>query len=246
MKRKMNAKHFLIQFLDDGIIHMCTRNELKIKGNTILATWGKTYYVANIIYSSNNFNLLQGFYENIINNNPKIKIEKCSHIPTNKKEIQIISDYTINKHNETSDSEPYSSDDSIKDPNYEIQPEVSNRIDGACNELNDFKLSTDKTRMDNNIAYIKQSAAFDLEGKKYIATDQNYFSDNLNIGSVEQSHCGKTKKYFCMYCHKLVTKFARHIEAVHKTEKDIQHILLLAKGKLFAKNIMLVICILKS
>lgn len=38
------------------------------------------------------------------------------------------------------------------------------------------------------------------------------------------------KKQFCVYCHKLQTKFARHLLLKHKDESDVKHILTIPKG----------------
>lgn len=38
------------------------------------------------------------------------------------------------------------------------------------------------------------------------------------------------KKYFCPYCKKLQTKFARHLELKHKTEADVQKFIHIKKG----------------
>lgn len=42
---------------------------------------------------------------------------------------------------------------------------------------------------------------------------------------------GGNKKYFCKYCNKLQTKFARHLETVHKNEAEVKKFSLLPRGK---------------
>lgn len=205
----MDGKHCLIKF-DDGIFHVCNRNYIKITDNKqVMARWGKTYYPTKILYSSNDFHQIISLWHNIVQNYPKVEITKYSE-----KKISIISDIQLNNV-ETSDVEPYSSDDSIKDPTYELE---SDYIDENFSENQEHKL---------NIAS-KEQNIFSTISPKY---DQHYYAGNLNIKVVEPSHCLKSKKYFCMFCHKLVTKFARHIETVHNTVKEVERILLLPKGE---------------
>lgn len=40
----------------------------------------------------------------------------------------------------------------------------------------------------------------------------------------------KGKRYFCKFCCKLVTKIARHLETVHKSENEVKSFALLPKG----------------
>lgn len=48
--------------------------------------------------------------------------------------------------------------------------------------------------------------------------------------SKDSSSKRSVKKYFCPYCKKLLTKFARHLEIKHKTEADVQKFIHLKKG----------------
>lgn len=57
----------------------------------------------------------------------------------------------------------------------------------------------------------------------------------------------------CMYCKKLQTKFARHLETVHKNEAEVKKFILLPKGKYnnlytyyFKSNAMLYISLFKK
>lgn len=52
----------------------------------------------------------------------------------------------------------------------------------------------------------------------------------MNIEKIQRSNAGHSKQYFCLFCSKLVTKFARHVQTVHCKEKDVEHILSLPKG----------------
>lgn len=58
----------------------------------------------------------------------------------------------------------------------------------------------------------------------------NTSADQMKIQNIPRSDSGYSKQYFCQFCRKLVTKFARHIQSVHQKEKDVQNILNLPKG----------------
>lgn len=55
--------------------------------------------------------------------------------------------------------------------------------------------------------------------------------DDTNLIVPKSQEKGANKKYFCMYCKKLQTKFARHLETVHKNETEVKKFILLPKGK---------------
>ncbi|XP_077260680.1 uncharacterized protein LOC143896600 isoform X2 [Temnothorax americanus] len=61
--------------------------------------------------------------------------------------------------------------------------------------------------------------------------------DDTNLIVSKSEKKGANKKYFCMYCKKLQTKFARHLETVHKNEKEVKKFILLPKGNLERKAI---------
>ena len=44
-----------------------------------------------------------------------------------------------------------------------------------------------------------------------------------------------SKKHFCIYCKKLITKIARHYENVHKLETDVKKFTCLPPGKYYFK-----------
>lgn len=54
--------------------------------------------------------------------------------------------------------------------------------------------------------------------------------DDTNLIVSKSQKKGANKKYFCMYCKKLHTKLARHLETVHKNEADVKKFILLPKG----------------
>ncbi|XP_071579921.1 uncharacterized protein [Temnothorax nylanderi] len=54
---------------------------------------------------------------------------------------------------------------------------------------------------------------------------------NVEVPCSKDSSSKRTvKKYFCTYCKKLQTKFARHLELKHKTESDVQKFIHIKKG----------------
>jgi len=62
--------------------------------------------------------------------------------------------------------------------------------------------------------------------------------DVVNACNDEEMHVkpsqakGANKKHFCFYCKKLQTKFARHLEFVHRTEEEVKKFIYLPKGDL--------------
>jgi len=61
------------------------------------------------------------------------------------------------------------------------------------------------------------------KSKKDICNDKDMY--------VETSHESKLKLVMCLYCKKLQTQFARHLESVHKSEEDVKKFRFLPKGK---------------
>ncbi|XP_046616551.1 uncharacterized protein LOC124303421 [Neodiprion virginianus] len=54
--------------------------------------------------------------------------------------------------------------------------------------------------------------------------------DDINLIVDNSSTSTSTKKYFCLYCHKMQTKLARHLETVHSNEADVKKFIGLPKG----------------
>lgn len=53
---------------------------------------------------------------------------------------------------------------------------------------------------------------------------------------IPTKHIG-VKKYMCVFCHKMLSKIARHLELVHSNEPDVQKFKYLPKGCSERKNI---------
>lgn len=69
---------------------------------------------------------------------------------------------------------------------------------------------------DENISRIQNVADDDLSD--IIRTDNRA----LNV-SVSKLHC---KKYYCLYCKKLITNYGRHLLSIHKDQKEVAHSIL--------------------
>ncbi|KYN34029.1 hypothetical protein ALC56_11642 [Trachymyrmex septentrionalis] len=55
--------------------------------------------------------------------------------------------------------------------------------------------------------------------------------DDTNLIVSKSQGKGANKKYFCMYCKKLQTKFARNLETIHKNKADVKKLIYLSKGE---------------
>lgn len=63
---------------------------------------------------------------------------------------------------------------------------------------------------------------------KISVLDVQFFEEELHIPNVPNSK--QTKKYFCLFCSKLVSKFPRHVEYVHKDEEKVREFWHFPKG----------------
>lgn len=119
-------------------------------------------------------------------------------------------------------------EDCNDDPDYNLS-DNSEDSESSYNE-NTCNASGGST---NNIE--RNITSSSLETSKYI-DDGNDICDDTDL-IVPKSQKKGSKKYFCIYCKKLQTKFARHLETVHKDEADVKKFLLLPKGKISNKII---------
>lgn len=71
---------------------------------------------------------------------------------------------------------------------------------------------------------------------KSINHNENNFSNKNKTMSVDTCQ-GKSKKYFCIYCKKLVAKIAVHLVKMHRQEPDVTKFSLLPKGKFICISI---------
>ncbi|XP_029158334.1 uncharacterized protein LOC114945545 [Nylanderia fulva] len=106
------------------------------------------------------------------------------------------------------------SEDYNNDPDYD----VSNDSDDESN-ISIFE-SFDKNEKSN-------TTNDSLNTSKY---EEKANCDDTNLIVLKSQEKGQNKKYFCKYCKKLQTKFARHLETVHKNEEEVKKFILLPKG----------------
>lgn len=59
----------------------------------------------------------------------------------------------------------------------------------------------------------------------------NTSADQMVFDTAQSSSSKKSKEYFYIFCNKLITKFARHIQLVHSDLTMVKCILKLPKGK---------------
>lgn len=106
--------------------------------------------------------------------------------------------------------------------------ETDNEVDVSNHHLNqELSLNTKVLHEDNNTHIYNQ-----LESEKDVFENSPNLrlSKELQINKVEIGR-DKCKKYFCKFCNKLICKFVRHLEVMHKEEKVVHDFLLLPKGK---------------
>lgn len=63
----------------------------------------------------------------------------------------------------------------------------------------------------------------------FLMVDSDSFSPVV-IDTVTPSGKGKSKRYFCLFCKTLVTKFGRHLVLHHENESAVKKIAILPKG----------------
>jgi len=116
------------------------------------------------------------------------------------------------------------SEDASQDISYAT--ESSNNISNNCKSDYSFNPS-EITHSDEQGTSLEISKVIDKS-----SSFDNSFSVDIQKLTVLNSipEKGKTKKHFCMYCKKLQTKFARHLELKHKEEADVKKFIFLPPG----------------
>ncbi|KAF5270523.1 hypothetical protein FQR65_LT17835 [Abscondita terminalis] len=99
-------------------------------------------------------------------------------------------------------------DDDIADPNY-VPEESTNNANGSKDSS-------------ENISTREKSSILDDSQSVDIRT--------LTVTASKDCSKRTTKKHFCLYCHSLQTKFARHLTLKHKTEEDVKKFINIPKG----------------
>ncbi|XP_070167781.1 uncharacterized protein [Polyergus mexicanus] len=165
-----------------------------------------------------------------------------SSIPSGATEIlnAIGDDWLISSTENKDDNNCDNVKNNIRD-NYDDQ-ENNNKCDNS-NELaktsdyslNDNTNSSNKNNTDNTHR-TSQSHSMQSNSSMELNSVQIHDVSPLDIRKVQvpyskDSSLKRTiKKYFCPYCKKLQTKFARHLEIKHKTEADVQKFIHIKKG----------------
>lgn len=170
-------------------------------------------------------------------NNHNKDIDYCENI-SNYKGVQTIksnSDHSVSSCDE---------DDSVKDPDYSDISEYSDScsdhsISTSNNQTRgpdisdiflDFPNVDDNAKSDKDISNI--SEIFETSDDKKLSDIPN-LSSEVFVDNIPTSSQIKSKQYFCIYCQKLITKFARHLQDVHKEERKVREFMILPKGKGF-------------
>lgn len=209
--------YHLIQFIVDKVYYICRDSHIKkIKSGRCLARWcDGHYYKSNLIFSSESFHIIHSFYVNLENNFPLVSLRRLNE--------PMPGGYPI------SDSTTSNSDDS-NDRNYELS--AGSESDESCitpfpMQLKDLPSPVPLPSSISDIELENLSVPEQANNQSFII---NISADHMQIDNVQLSS-NKSKQYFCVFCNKLVTKFARHIQTVHHNETQIQHIFGLPKGK---------------
>jgi len=117
----------------------------------------------------------------------------------------------------------YDSED-YNDPDYEVSTNSEDSDNTSNNESNTVSQSFfNKSEKSNTSKSSLDTSKHNHEG---IET-----CDDTNLIVFKSEKKGTNKKYFCKYCKTLQTKFARHLETVHKNEIEVKKFSLLPKGK---------------
>ncbi|XP_067205092.1 uncharacterized protein DDB_G0281497-like [Linepithema humile] len=112
-------------------------------------------------------------------------------------------------------------EDYKNDPDYEVSNDSKNFSDESNTSI--VSQSFNENEKSNITNSSLDTSKYTYEGKA------NCDDTNLIVHNSQKK--GANKKYFCMYCKKLQTKFARHLETVRKNEAEVKKFILLPKGK---------------
>ena len=110
----------------------------------------------------------------------------------------------------------------------------------------DVANDSDNSNDDSNISMISQRSNLN---EKSATTNSSLDTSKHNYEGIETCDInfimfkselkGANKKYFSMYYKKLQSKFARHLETVHKNETEVKKFILLPRGKYNNLNVIL-------
>ena len=113
-----------------------------------------------------------------------------------------------------------SEDEDNNDPDYD----VSNESESSDDESNASFASQNCNENENNTT----NSSLDTSKNTYEGKE---VCDDTNLIVLKSQEKGANKKCFCMYCKTVQTKFARHLETIHKNEAEVKKFSLLPKGK---------------
>jgi len=107
--------------------------------------------------------------------------------------------------------------------------------DPDCNISNDSESSDDKSYNSIVSQSCNNCEKSNIRNSSLDTSEHAYEGkatcDYTNLIVSKSQKRETNKKYFCMYCNKLQTKFARHLETVHKNEAEVKKFILLPKSK---------------
>lgn len=120
-------------------------------------------------------------------------------------------------------------DNEDADPDYNVSNDSEDSdnesntsvISRTCSNENEKSTENEKSNENTTIS------SFDTSNQTHEGKET---CDDTNLIVYKSQKKGANKKYFCMYCKKLQTKFARHLETTHKNEADVKKFILLPKG----------------
>jgi hypothetical protein len=128
----------------------------------------------------------------------------------------------------------YKSDTIINENNYEITKDPdysSNQNSTNTDSTNNTTNSTNNISSNTNETSQSHSSQKNSSMETSLRDITSLDIRNVIVPCSKNSLSERTvKKYFCPYCKKLQTKFARHLEMIHKTEADVLKFIHIKKG----------------
>lgn len=136
--------------------------------------------------------------------------------------VELIQDQIKNNHqipnvDNSAYNSDYNSDDTNKDPDY------CYNADSETSDIENYTKLTPSTESRNSSnRNTSLETSLNISGQKVC--------DNTKLHVEYSKPRGINKQNFCYYCKKMQSKISRHLERVHKNEKDVQKFTALPKG----------------
>lgn len=128
----------------------------------------------------------------------------------------------------------HKSDTIINENNYEITKDpdyFSSQSNTDTNSINNTTSNTNNISSNTNETSQSHSSQKNSSLETSLCDVTSLDIRNVIVPCSKNSLSKRTvKKYFCPYCKKLQTKFARHLEMIHKTEADVLKFIHIKKG----------------